>query len=141
MKAAMSGAVSMVLAVALGVVSAPALASETDDRIQSSAESSYVFNNYLKDDTIKIESKDGAVTLRGTVAKEPHKALAQEVVWSLPGVKSVDNRLEVKGTPATESADALVSARVKTALMIEKFNVDVLGAIYPAPPEQRGGLA
>jgi CRISPR-associated endonuclease Csn1 len=30
---------------------------------------------------------------------------------------------------------------VKTALMIEKFNVDVLGAIYPAPPEQRGGLA
>jgi CRISPR-associated endonuclease Csn1 len=30
---------------------------------------------------------------------------------------------------------------VKTALSIEKFNVDVLGNIYPAPPEQRRGLA
>jgi CRISPR-associated endonuclease Csn1 len=30
---------------------------------------------------------------------------------------------------------------VKTALNIEKFNVDVLGNIYPAPPEQRHELA
>jgi hyperosmotically inducible protein len=127
MKAAMSGAVSMVLAVALVVVSAAALASETDDRIQSSAEKSYVFKTYLKGDAIKVESKDGVVTLTGTVAEEPHRALAQETVASLPGVKSVDNRLEVKGAPATESADALVSARVKTALMIHRN----LSAIKP----------
>ncbi len=30
---------------------------------------------------------------------------------------------------------------VKTALALEKFNVDVLGHIYPAPPEVRRGLA
>lgn len=30
---------------------------------------------------------------------------------------------------------------VKTALSLEKFHVDVLGNIYPAPPEPRGGLA
>jgi CRISPR-associated endonuclease Csn1 len=30
---------------------------------------------------------------------------------------------------------------VKTALSIEKFNVDVLGNFYPAPPEKRRGLA
>jgi CRISPR-associated endonuclease Csn1 len=30
---------------------------------------------------------------------------------------------------------------VKTALSIEKFNVDVLGALYPAPPEKRRELA
>lgn len=30
---------------------------------------------------------------------------------------------------------------VKTALSIEKFHVDVLGNIYPAPPESRHGLA
>lgn len=30
---------------------------------------------------------------------------------------------------------------VKTALSLEKFNVDVLGHTYPAPPEQRRGLA
>jgi CRISPR-associated endonuclease Csn1 len=30
---------------------------------------------------------------------------------------------------------------VKTAVALEKFHVDVLGNIYPAPPEQRRGLA
>ena len=33
------------------------------------------------------------------------------------------------------------SIGVKTALSVEKFNVDVLGHIYPAPPEVRRGLA
>ena len=127
MKAARSRAVLMVLAVALMVVSVPALASQTDDRIESSAKQSYVFKTYLKGDAIKIESKDGVVTLTGTVLEEPHKSLAQETVASLSGVKSVDNRLELKGTPAAESADALVSARVKTALMIHRN----LSAIKP----------
>jgi osmotically-inducible protein OsmY len=129
MKAARSRVVLMVLAVALVVVSAPALASETDDRIESSAKQSYVFKTFLKGDAIKIESKDGIVTLTGTVAEEPHKALAQETVASLPGVKSVDNRLELKGTLAAESADALVSARVKLDLLshrnLSASNTDV----------------
>lgn len=30
---------------------------------------------------------------------------------------------------------------VKTAIALEKFHVDVLGNVYPAPPEQRRGLA
>jgi CRISPR-associated endonuclease Csn1 len=33
------------------------------------------------------------------------------------------------------------SIGIKTALNVEKFNVDVLGNIYPAPPEQRCDLA
>ena len=33
------------------------------------------------------------------------------------------------------------SIGVKTALSIEKFNVDVLGNLYPAPPEKRCDLA
>lgn len=38
--------------------------------------------------------------------------------------------------------DGLIrSIGVKTALSLEKFNVDVLGNIYPAPPEARRGLA
>ena len=69
-----------------------------DDRIESSAKKSYVFKTYLKGDDIKIQSKDGAVILTGT-SQESHKSLAQETVAGLPGVKSVDNRLEVKGEP------------------------------------------
>jgi CRISPR-associated endonuclease Csn1 len=42
----------------------------------------------------------------------------------------------------TVGKDGLVRGiGVKTALKVEKFNVDVLGHIYPAPPERRRGLA
>ncbi len=37
--------------------------------------------------------------------------------------------------------DGFVRTGVKTALTLEKFHVDVLGNIYPAPPETRRGLA
>jgi len=116
MKAIHSAAL-MAAAFALLFNSVPVYASITDDRIESSARESYNFKTYLKDDDIKVQSKDGVVTLTGTVAQEPHKALAQETVASLPGVKSVDNRLELKGEPTAGSADALVSARVKLELL------------------------
>lgn len=42
----------------------------------------------------------------------------------------------------TIGKDGLIqSIGVKMALSFEKFNVDLLGHIYPAPPEQRRGLA
>src|ERR1035437_4001871 len=79
------------------IASSPLQAASTDSRIESSAAKSYVFKTYLKDDSIKTESKDGVVTLTGTVAESSHKSLAENTVASLPGVKSVDNRLKVKG--------------------------------------------
>ena len=45
----------------------PLFASDTDDRIEASAQKTYVFKTYLKDDNIKIKSKDSLVTLTGTV--------------------------------------------------------------------------
>ncbi|MDV7393257.1 hypothetical protein RZS08_17930, partial [Arthrospira platensis SPKY1] len=38
-------------------------------------------------------------------------------------------------------AGAIEGIGVKTAVTFEKFNVDLLGHIYPAPTEQRHGLA
>lgn len=67
-------------------------ASVTDERIESTAKKTYVFRTYLKDDDIKIQSKDGVVALTGTVTEESHKSLAKETVASLPGVKSDDNK-------------------------------------------------
>lgn len=119
---AMFSAVLLLVAVALLVISVPARASagETDDRIESSAKDSYVFQKYLKDDAIQIDSNDGIVTLTGTVAEDSHKSLAQEAVTSLPGVKSVDNRLEVKGESVPENSDAWVGMKVKTALLFHQ---------------------
>ena len=96
------------------------IASETDDRIESSAKQSYVFKTYLKGDDIKIRSKDDVVTLTGTVSEESHKSLARETVASLPGVKSVDNKLEVKGEVPATHTDAWLIAKVKSTLLFHR---------------------
>jgi hyperosmotically inducible periplasmic protein len=98
----------------------PLRASQTDDRIESSAQKSYVFKHYLTDDSIKIESKNGAVTLTGTVAEESHIGLARDTVSGLPGVKNVDNRLVVKGEAPAEHSDSWVGLKVKTALLFHR---------------------
>jgi osmotically-inducible protein OsmY len=105
---------------ALFVTSASLRASETDDRIESSARKSHVFKTYLKDDAITLQSKDGIVTLRGTVAEVSHKSLAQDTVESLPDVKNVDNQLKVKGESHAEHSDGWIGAKVKTALLFHR---------------------
>jgi len=105
---------------AMLVTSTSVRASETDDRIASSAKESYVFKTYLKDDSIKTESKNGAVTLTGTVAESSHKSLAQDTVESLPGVKSVDNQLKVKGESHAEHSDGWVGTKVRTTLLFHR---------------------
>jgi osmotically-inducible protein OsmY len=106
---------------ALLVTSAPLRASEeTDDRIESSVSKSYVFKTYLKDDSIKTQSKNGAVTLTGTVAEASHKSLAQDTVEGLPGVKSVDNQLKVSGEQPAEHSDTWISLKVKSALLFHR---------------------
>jgi len=116
----MYGVALMAAAVALVVTSAPVRASEMDDRIESSARNSYVFKTYLQGDDIKIESKDGVVTLTGVVSAEPRKALAQETVAGLPEVKSVDNRLGIKGGSPTANSDAWLTEKVRTALLFHR---------------------
>jgi len=96
----------LVAASVLLLAGAPLRASETDDRIESSAKKSYVFKHYLADDAIKTESKNGAVTLTGTVAEESHIGLARDTVEGLPGVKSVDNQLTVKGEKPAKHSDS-----------------------------------
>jgi len=113
-------ALSMIAAMAaLFVSGAPAYASKLDSRIEAAAKDSYVFRTYLKDDDVKLESKDGAVTLTGTVAETSRKTLAQETVMSIPGVKSVENKLEIKGEP-TASSDAWLSDKLKIALLFHR---------------------
>ena len=110
----------MVAVVALLAISMPVYASKMDDRIESSAKKSYVFKTYLKGDDIKIQSKDGVVTLTGSVSEESHRSLAQETVAGLPGVKTVDNRLEVKGERPAENSDAWLMMKVKTTLLFHR---------------------
>ena len=112
--AALLGALALL---ALGV---PAFASKMDNRIEASARKSYVFETYLQGDEINILSRDGAVTLTGLVSERSHKALARDTVAGLPGVRSVEDQLEVKGTAPAENSDLWLRDKVKTTLFLHK---------------------
>jgi len=126
MKKAMYCLTLLVTMASLFLINVPLFASETDDRIESSAKQSYMFKTYFRGDDIKIQSKDGVVTLTGTVSDESHKSLAQETVASLPGVKSVDNKLEVKGDVPAKYTDAWLITKVKSTLLFHR-NVNATG--------------
>jgi osmotically-inducible protein OsmY len=115
-----------VIAGALLVTSTSVRASGTDSRIEASAAKSYVFKTYLKDDSITTASKDGVVTLTGTVADSSHKSMAEDTVEGLPGVKSVDNQLLVKGEQPAEHSDTWIGWKVKSALLFHR-NVSATG--------------
>jgi hyperosmotically inducible periplasmic protein len=112
---------ALIAATGVLLIASPSLrASDTDDRIESSAKKSYVFKTHLKHDSIHTESKNGVVTLTGTVANNSHKSLAEDTVENLPGVKSVDNQLKVKGENPDERSDGWIGAKVKTALLFHR---------------------
>jgi osmotically-inducible protein OsmY len=108
------------------ITSSPLYAADTDDRIESAAAKSYTFKTYLKDDSIKTDAKDGVVTLTGTVADATHRSMAENTVASLPGVKSVNNELLIKGEQPAEHSDAWITTKVKTALLFHR-NVSATG--------------
>lgn len=107
------------------LVQQPLFASEMDEKIDSAAKNSYVFKTFLSGDSIKVESKDGVVSLTGTVSEDSHKLLAQETVAGLPGVQRVDNQIKVKEIPP-KSSDLWLSLKVKSALAYHR-NVSAYG--------------
>lgn len=109
----------MMVAAALLTLSAPVQAAKFDNTIERSAKESYVFKTYLQEDDIKVKSRDGAVTLSGTVSNESHKLLAGETVAVLADVKSVDNQLAVKGE-ADKKSDAWLLTKVKSTLLFHR---------------------
>lgn len=99
---------------------APAHASKADDRIEASAKNTYIFKTFLKDDDIKIQAEKGHVVLTGLVSEQSYKVLAEKTLAGLPGVKSVDNRLEIKGAPPTANSDAWMKEKVQLVLLFHR---------------------
>lgn len=126
---------TMVALLALLAFSGPLHASEKDRGIELSARQSHVFKTFLKGDNIKVQSRGGAVTLTGVVSESFHKSLAQETVFGLPGVESVDNKLKIKDASQTANSDAALRDKVRTTLLFhrsvsaDKTKVDVKDGI------------
>jgi osmotically-inducible protein OsmY len=63
---------------------------------------------------------NGVVTLTGTVSDDSHKSLARESVAGLPGVKTVTDKIEVKGERPAENSDEWLMMKVKTTLLLHR---------------------
>ena len=107
------------LALSLLLIPEVLKADDTDDRIDAAAKSTYVFKTFLVEDSITTKTKDGIVTLSGSVQESDHKQLAQDTVAALPGVKRVENQILVKETPEKYS-DTWLYLKVKNTLAFHR---------------------
>lgn len=123
---------SLIIAAALST--APMSASAENDWkdtandawIDGKAETTLLFNGNLDSFDINTDVKNGVVTLTGKVDTEVDKALAEELIESLDGVKDVENMLTVVNEEESDTAkiaqslrDSKVEAVVKTRLLFE----------------------
>lgn len=107
------------LALSMLLIPVELRADENDDRIDATAKSTYVFKTFLADDSIATKTKDGIITLSGSVKESDHKQLAQDTVADLPGVKSVDNQIMVQENPEKYS-DTWLYLKVKNTLAFHR---------------------
>ena len=110
-------ALALVFSLGIGPVYA---ASPQGSRIASELKDTHAYKTYLKDEDIRVEERNGVVTLKGTVSDDSKKSLAEETASALPGVKKVNNRLEVRKDQPSRNSDAWITAKVKTALAFHK---------------------
>lgn len=104
---------------------------DIDRRIESSFKDSLVYTNYLsgKNDSVKIESVNGVVTLSGKVSSDVDKTLAESTAENIPNVVSVNNKLDVIGDQSRGNSDSWISTKIKGTLMFHRnvsaFKTDV----------------
>jgi hyperosmotically inducible periplasmic protein len=97
---------------------------ESTASIESGMRNSHPFKAYLQDDDITIGVKGEEVILEGTVPEESHKILAEKLAMDTPGVKKVDNKLNVEGGTTQKGSDAWLGSQIKAELMMHP-DVDV----------------
>lgn len=124
---------SLIIATAISTASLNVSAENTwkdgakDAWIDGKAESTLLFNGNLNSFDINTDVKNGTVILTGNVNTSVDKALAEELVASLDGVKEVDNNLTVMSGDTNDDdtkimqqlKDSKVETVVKTRLLFE----------------------
>jgi osmotically-inducible protein OsmY len=125
---------AVIMTVALAGTSLAANANEWKDGandawLDGKAETTLLLNGNLNSFDINTDVKNGKVMLTGKVGSEVDKALAEELVANLDGVKSVDNKLTVMSNAKKHGmkhdddtsglTDAKVATVVKTRLLFE----------------------
>jgi hyperosmotically inducible protein len=112
----------MLVLTGVGVLMASsfAFANDMDKQIEDTVRNSYVFKNYLSDDSIRVQSKEGLVTLTGEVDQTSEKSLAEDAVENIPGVVGISNQIEINTAPEMEYSDGWIGTKVKTMLLFHR---------------------
>ena len=114
-----------ILAMATAVLLPAGLfADDHDDKIEKSFEESYTNRTQLRDSDISVDSKNGVVTIKGSVENSEQKRLAEDTVRSLPGVTTVHNELKVKSDPK-EASDEWIALKARSSLLYHR-NVSLM---------------
>ncbi|MFN0161877.1 MAG: BON domain-containing protein [Burkholderiales bacterium] len=107
---------------------------EIDDTVVTAAVKAAVLGDaHIKSFDLKVETRKGEVQLSGFVDNQEQVERALAVVRAVAGVKSVDNKLLLKGAPTTVGEkvdDGIVTTRVKAALLgddrVKSFDIAVV---------------
>ena len=94
--------------------------SDTDRKIEEAARASYNYRTVFENN-VKVQAKDGIVTLTGMVQDKDDRARAADTVENLPGVVAVNNEIKVEPTYA-EKSDAWMAFKIRSRLLV-KSNV------------------
>ena len=99
----------------------------SDMRIHLAIEAEFARSDELSAFSISTDVSDGAARLDGEVQSDTERELAGELAKSVDGVKSVDNRIEVKGDDPgfmdrmqASVSDAALTAHVNTRLLASR---------------------
>jgi len=106
---------------------------EIDDSIlTASIKSALLADQDIKSFDLKVETRKGEVQLSGVVDNQKQVERAITVVQGIAGVKSIQNKMSLKGTATTvgnEIDDGVISTKVKAALLgdpdIKSFDIAV----------------
>lgn len=99
------------------------IGTEIDDSVVTTKVKAALLNDSdVKSIDFKVETRKGDVLLSGFAANQSQIDRAIAVAQAVPGVKSVDNKVSLKGAPVTVGNtvdDGIVTAQVKAALLAD----------------------
>jgi hyperosmotically inducible protein len=106
-------------------VPATSIGTEIDDGVVTArVRSALLADEIVRSFEFKIETRKGEVQLSGFVANQVQIDRAIEVTRGVQGVKSVENRVNLKGAATTignEIDDGIITTEVKTALLADAY--------------------
>jgi hyperosmotically inducible protein len=100
-----------------------------DAAVTASVKAAMALHRDLAQRAIRVEARSGNVTLRGSVGVEEEKKQATAIAQNVPGVRSVENLLEVTVAPSYRAAsrslgetidDATVLAKIRAVLSLDR---------------------